>query len=116
MEQTLATKADKTNIVEGVDGLGVTLAHNTEYRIGEMPSTFAFAFDGFPTMIATDYISSVVFSTGSSAPVLTYPDVINWSGDDLTDGKFVPVANKYYTVVFWYDGMYLNGAVRGVEV
>jgi hypothetical protein len=113
MEQTLATKSDKTDIVEGGLGTSITLAHNTEYRIGGIPNTFEFVF---PSSLEIDYISSVVFSTESSAPVLTYPDGMHWSGDDLSDGKFVPVASKHYTVAFWYDGVHLNGAVRGVKL
>lgn len=111
LRDVIGTKSDKTNIVEGVSGATVTLAHNTEYRIGEMPATFEFFF---PSNFDIDYISSVVFSTGSSVPQLKYPTDIRWNGDDV-DKEFAPVASKHYTIVFWYDGTYLNGAVRGVD-
>ena len=41
-------------------------------------------------------------------------DDIKWTGDDIVDDAFVPIANKRYNVIIWWDGMFTNGAVRGV--
>ena len=110
LRDVLETYSNKTIIA---DAIGEAMMHNTEYRIGTMSNTFEFVF---PETKTDDYISSVDFVTSTTAPTLTYEDDIHWSGDDLTDGVFVPVSNKHYTIVFWYDGTYLNGAVRGVAI
>lgn len=96
---------------------GYGLINNTETRlIGEM-SAFELE-DAFPPSFAPDYISSVVFTSGEEPTTLSYIEDIKWSGDDLNvSNVFVPVANKRYTIVFWFDGEnYLNAVVRGVSV
>lgn len=112
MEQTLATKSDKTNIVDSSSGL---LSNNTECRIGTLESPYTFVLPELD-VIDNGYISSITFDTGTTAPELHYNTNIRWSGDDLSDNLFVPVENKHYTIVFWYDGTYLNGVVRSVEI
>lgn len=113
LRDVLETKSDKTEIVESGISTPLTLLHNKEYRLGTIPN--AFKFD-FPETLIDDYIASIDFVTNTT-PELSYDVGIHWSGDDISDNTaFVPVANKHYTIVFWYDGTYLNGAVRGVEI
>lgn len=88
------------------------LADNTEYRFTLELESIEFTLPDNPT---DDYISSIVFKSGTTATTIIYPDLIKWSGDDLTNDKFVPFANKRYTVMIWYDGIW-NGLARGVVV
>ena len=82
---------------------------NTEYRMGTMTS-----------LVMQNYSSIndvwVSFTSGATATNLTYPQSIVWTGDDITDGEFVPAANKRYNIALWYDGSVSNGIVRGVAV
>lgn len=88
------------------------LADNTEYRFTLELESVEFTLPENPT---DDYISSLVFKSGATATTIIYPDLIKWSGDNLTNDKFVPFANKRYTVMIWYDGIW-NGLARGVAV
>lgn len=58
--------------------------------------------------------SELIFKSGTTATSLTYDESIKWSGDDIKDNVFVPVANKIYNILFWYDGFNMNAVVRGV--
>lgn len=90
----------------------IELADNTEYQRGSITSLTV----TFPSSVSNGYISSVIFQTGSAAPTFTYPSNIKWSGSDISNSQFVPVAGKYYEVIFWYNNFGYNGLVRGVWV
>ena len=94
----------------------ITLADNTTYNGGTQTSlTIA-----LPSTITVAFLSQVIFTSGATATSISFPDEINWRGDDLTYDSvlqkrvFEPVANKRYTIVFTNDGNTTNGFVVGV--
>ena len=93
-------------------GTSVTLSDNTEARFGEVATLTL----SLPSDTSGDYISSVIFTAGTTATSLTYPDYITMIGTDCIDGVFAPVANKRYTLIVAYDGAGLVGYVAGHEV
>ena len=60
-----------------------------------------------------DYYALVTFDSGEVATVFTDQSGICFTGDDTTEGTFLPVENKHYTVFVWYDGA-MQGLIRGV--
>lgn len=88
------------------------MAHNTEIRYGEMTSLTI----TLPETLPDDYISSVVFTSGETAVNMVYPETVKMSGEGCIDGVFVPAANKRYTVILSYDGVYVSGIVGGVGI
>lgn len=104
----IANKADKSSIV--TSGTTFTAADNTEYRFSEAASLTM----TFPTTIPERFDIFVSFTSGTTATAFTFPTGIKWSGDDITDGEFVPAVSKRYNMALWYDGSVINGIVRGV--
>lgn len=88
----------------------IELSNNTEYRANELSSLEI----TLKETIENDFISSVIFTSGETPTSFNYPADIKWSGDDVTSGIFVPIANKRYTIMFYYDGININGVSRGV--
>lgn len=103
-------KADDTTISTDTTSttVSLTLADNHEYRYTQDLTSLTL------TMPNGDFIASVVFASGSTPTSMTYDSSIKWSGDDVTSNAFVPVASKTYNIVMWYDGINVNGVVRGV--
>lgn len=79
-----------------------TLADNTEYRAGELTALTL----TLPSSYGDTFEASVVFTSGATATNATYPDGVT---------GFAPIANQRYNVSFWWDGLYTNAVVRGVE-
>lgn len=102
-------KADDTVISTDTTSttVSLTLADNHEYRFTQELTALTL------TMPSGDFISSIVFASGSTPTSMTYDSNIKWSGDDVTNGQFVPT-EKTYNIVMWYDGININGVVRGV--
>lgn len=91
------------------------LVHNCEHRRLEPDFLGTILLQlSLPQSIPKNFISSLVFVSGEKSIVLTYPDNIIFSGDDVVDDVLVPVANRLYNVVFWYDGINVNAVSRGV--
>lgn len=107
----LDDKADKPTITTPT-GTSAELVDNTETRFGEVTSLTL----TLPTDTTGDYISSAVFTSGTTATSLTYPDTITMIGTDCIDGVLAPVAGKRYTVIVAYDGAGLVGTVGGYEI
>ena len=109
----ISSKENRTTIItNSTDATAtITLANNTEYRFTQDLSSLTLTL---PQSIDTTFIVGVVFSSGSTATAMTYDSSIKWSGDDVTSGSFVPQADKVYNIVMWYDGINVNGVVRGV--
>ncbi len=107
------TYEDKTTISTDTTSTTDTLdlLNNTEQRYTQELSSLTLTL---PLTIDDDFISSVVFASGTTATQMTYDSSIKWSGDDVTSNAFVPVASKTYNIVMWYDGLNINGVVRGV--
>ena len=103
-------KADDTVITTDTTSttVSLTLADNNEYRYTTDLTSLTL------TMPSGDFISSIVFASGSTPTSMTYDSSIKWSGDDVTSNAFVPQANMEYEIVFWYNGLSINAVVRGV--
>lgn len=94
-----------TNSFELSDNTIFTLSGNT----GNLTITF-------PSTATNRYMSTISFKSGTTATRFSYPTGIIWSGFDIVNGQFVPVAGKYYEIVFWKNNYGFNAAVRGVWV
>lgn len=108
-KSTWNSKQDNTTISTDTTSttVSLTLADNHEYRYTQELTSLTL------TMPSGDFISSIVFASGSTPTSMTYDSSIKWSGDDVTNGQFVP-SEKTYNIVMWYDGLNINGVVRGV--
>lgn len=63
-----------------------------------------------------DYLATLVFNSGATKTSLICPYNIKWLGDDLSNGKFSPVANKDYDITFNWNGRFWTAIVNGNEV
>ena len=63
-----------------------------------------------------DFITSIIFTSGSTATNLIYPEEILFDGEDCIDNVFAPIPNKRYNIFISYDGQYLIGEVGGVSI
>ena len=88
----------------------VELESNAIYRAEELSSVEIH----LPPVLTQDFICEIDFSSGAVATQFITIDDIKWTGDDIVDDAFVPIANKRYNVLIWWDGVFVNGAVRGV--
>ena len=97
--------------VEALDATdSITLADNTIYN-GSTQTSLTIALWSTPAVTS---IAEVVFTSGTTATTLTYPNTIKWLGDDISANVFTPVASKRYTIIFYYDGVETVGVVKGV--
>ncbi len=103
-----------TTIVEEKSDLTFELKHNCEQRSLNPFHDSLWLQWSLPTEIPENYISGFVFVCKSEPRTLSYPDSIIFTGDDVIDDVLVPMANKVYNVVFWYDGINVNAVSRGV--
>ena len=102
-----------TNIITITESTAaITPDNNTEYRCGEVMSVTI----TLPEDMPDDYAAYIVFTSGTTAAGAVYPDSIKWSGDDVIDGVFIPVASRRYNIGIWYDGVNVNAAARGAGV
>lgn len=102
-----------TNIITITESTAaITPDNNTEYRCGEVTSVTI----TLPEEIPDDYAAYIVFTSGTTAAEAVYPDSIKWSGDDVIDGVFIPVASRRYNIGIWYDGVNVNAVARGAGV
>ena len=90
----------------------IALAHNTEYRRGEVSSLTI----SLPSTIPERLDCMVAFSTGSTAPTVTLPSGMAITGDDVSGGAFSPAANKRYNLMIWYDGVMVWCSIVGVSI
>ena len=111
LDKTLAEKV----VIDEEDNTTITLTNNTDFLRGEETS-LTISFPGGVSFGTPFYRSSLSFKSGSTATAITYPTGIIWSGFDIKNGQFVPVAGKYYNIVFWRDSFGYNAVVRGVWV
>ena len=91
----------------------ITLADNTCFRGA---SVTAFTIET-PSTDFYPFCSEIDFTSGNTATTITYTgSSILWdaNSDDLVDGVFVPVANKKYTLMFWYNGTDYCGTAVGL--
>lgn len=99
-------------------------ADNEEIRCmgndGTVSSLLLSFLDTLTFTDSTKFSSSIVFKTSSSGCsfAVTPPTsiILIMAGDDVTNGNFAPQPNKVYDIVFYWNGFYLNGIVKGTEV
>lgn len=95
-----------------------TISNNTEYRCTNGSITTA------PTMTiasiastSVEFVCGVIFKApDTTAPVVTNNSgyTIKYSGQDVEDGTWTPVADTVYRISWVFDGVYLNAYVTGV--
>ena len=90
---------------------GITLENNTVYRFVNIVTNLGIALNYEGNEL---FQTELIFKSGTTATSLTYDESIKWSGDDIKDNVFVPIENKTYNILFWYDGFNINAVVRGV--
>ena len=67
--------------------------------------------------IDSNFCSEIVFTSGSTATVVTPNANIMWIGDNVSETQgFVPRANCRYLIMFTYDGVNLRGIIQGVSL
>lgn len=99
-------------------------ADNEEIRCmgndGTVSSLLLSFLDALTFTDSTKFSSSLVFKTSSSGCsfAVTPPTNVNFkmAGDDVTDGNFSPQPNKVYDIIFYWNGFYLNGIVKGTAI
>ena len=99
-------------------------ADNEEIRCmgndGTVSSLLLSFLDTLTFTDSTKFSSSIVFETSSSGCsfAITPPTSVSlkMAGDDVTGGNFSPKPNKVYDIIFYWNGFYLNGIVKGVGV
>jgi hypothetical protein len=62
----------------------------------------------------TEYHVTIVFKSGTTATTITNTAGVYFTGDDCKDGVLTPVKNKVYELGIWWNGLSLQGVVRGV--
>lgn len=96
-------------------------ADNEEIRCmgndGTVSSLLLSFLDTLTFTDSTKFSSSLVFKTSPSGCsfAVTPPTSVSFkmAGDDVIDGNFSPQPNKVYDIVFYWNGFYLNGIVKG---
>ena len=92
----------KMNVVENTYSTAVTIQLNDR-------NSFQYTKDlkkitvKLPANIEAGYNAQIVFNSGSTATEFIFDEEITWIGDDVSNSKFTPQANKYYTVDVWKD-------------
>lgn len=111
---TNAVNEGKT-VIKYPDDYFILAKKNTEYRY-LYPGANKIQI-GMPTNSSStvDFICSLVFRSPETATEFTYSNNLKFTGDDCSDGVFVPAAKKVYNIIFWYDGYSYNAVVRGVD-
>ena len=103
----------KTNIVLSADTeAALELVNNLETRYSEITSLTI----TLPESIPDNFISSVIFTSGSTVPTVLLPTEVYCQGINCTNGSFSPTANKRYTIIFDYDGQFKNGTVKATPI
>ena len=99
-------------------------ADNEEIRCmgndGTVSSLLLSFLDTLTFTDSTKFSSSIVFKTSSNGCsfAVTPPTSVSFkmAGDDVIDGNFSPQPNKVYDIIFYWNGFYLNGIVKGTGV
>lgn len=107
---TLNDYALKSKIQELNATDSITLTDGYIYNGGEQTAlTIA-----LPTSVNVSFLVEIDFTSGSAPTTLTYPNTIKWSGDDVSNNVFTPVANKRYTMICYYNGVDFVFVTTGV--
>ena len=102
---------EKLNIITNTGSeASIQLSDNTEYRCGTLNTLSITTQANLPD----EYVSWLVFSSGSTPTTISYPATWKWSGDEVSSNTFTPAPNKTYNIGIWYDGTNINAIARGV--
>ena len=85
------------------------LADNTIYNCGTLSALTV----TYPATMDAGYLVQINFTSGATATTLSAPAGTVWRGSDVDSNGFTPVANKRYSVLFFYDGTQVRGLVMG---
>jgi len=123
LQSQMVEKSDAITILPSTETIAtLEMVHNQEVRYDEVEHLEVTITVDSIDELPDDFISSVVFTSGNAPANFVYPDdpdnlvIIKMSGEDCIDGVFTPVANKRYTLIISYDGVYLTGIVGGVSI
>lgn len=122
-----AGKQDAINIITvgGEYGISLILMHGYEYRVAEgTPLIELMGTSAINSDTGTIFECTLIFKSGSADETgeikplsISYEAVsLVWFGEDVVDGVFVPLANKAYTIMFYYDGYNVVGVVGGYDI
>ena len=93
------------------EDVSLTPRHGADLRLGTLTSLAI----SLPDSYEEDYYAFFSFDSGVTPTAFSYTDgAILFTGDDVEDGVFVPLAGKHYSLFLWYDGM-MQCIVRGME-
>lgn len=67
-----------------------------------------------PSSVDASFIAQVNFTSGSTATLFTNTESYKFIGEDVTNSVFTPVSNKRYSLILYYDGVYLRAVSSGV--
>ena len=107
--EDVGAQAKTTIVTVSASTLTQELADNTIYNCGELSALTI----TFPASMDAGYISQINFTSGATATTLSAPAGTVWRGSDVDSNGFTPVANKRYSVLFFYDGTQVRGLVMG---
>lgn len=107
---TIAEKDNKTRYQTFKNGASLDLESATEYRgEGEIRQLEL----SFPASPKEDFMASLLFTASATENMsYTYSSHLYVTGDDCTDGVFLPQKGIHYTLVFWYGGGKFQGVAR----
>ncbi len=95
--------------VKDIPASSFEIEHNTIYRKNEPVKEISLTV---PTNPQADFICEMNFTSDASWVGFTAPDTLKWIGDGVKDGAFVPNMGKRYTILFYFDGMYMRAVAQ----
>ena len=119
-ELSLLTDVEYAKVATVVDSTdttySVTLEDNTIYKNTSAGVTTLTVTEPSGT-IDSNFCSEIVFTSGSTATIVTPNANIMWIGDNVSETQgFVPRANCRYSIMLTYDGVNLRGIIQGVSL
>ena len=102
--------ADRTSPITSISTATVTqaLAANTIYNCTVDMTSIEITLPATPT---ANFCAQLNFTSGSTPTAFTSPAGMVWLGDDVST-TFVPVANKRYAIMVFFDGVSTRGIVQ----
>ena len=102
--------ADRTSPITTISSATVTqaLANNYIYNCTVDMTSIEITLPATPT---ANFCAQLNFTSGSTPTAFTSPAGMVWLGDDVST-TFVPVANKRYAIMVFFDGVSTRGIVQ----
>ena len=67
-----------------------------------------------PDSADVSFLCDIEFSSGNTATTVEYPNTIKWIGDDVSSNVFIPVSNKRYSIICYYNVVDYVCVAKGV--